>query len=279
MAEAEHDHHFGAGFDHLVDGARQCRLFVRHTPFGNNGRAGRLQARGGDLERLLDYFRRQARQQRRDDADLANRIGRDPDDRLRLGRSRHSGVTCLRRYRERDDLNGGDHLAFDHRLEQRQGGERYRLVDAVDPVDGIFVDHQHARGFGKQIAAAGKGAVGARARTGNRRGDIGGGLVLRHIAGLQPRHDDLLDAGGVERGDMRRPDQRALLEHEIALTDRVHRRRANRVVGSDRTEFHAVSFSAVIPGRGRSARTRNPEAHTVCPWFWIPGPVLRTVPE
>ena len=58
--------------------------------------------------------------------------------------------------------------------------------------------------LGKQIAAAGEGAVGAQPSPGNRCGDIGGGLVLGHIARLEPRHHDLLDAGRLERGDLGR---------------------------------------------------------------------------
>ena len=71
--------------------------------------------------------------------------------------------------------------------------------------------------------------------------DVGGSLVLRDIARLQPRHHDFLDAGGLERGDFRRADQRALLEHELALADRMHRGGADRVSDRDSTELHAAS--------------------------------------
>jgi len=46
--------------------------------------------------------------------------------------------------RERNDFYGRDHLAVDHRLERRQCRQRHRFVDAVEPVDGVFVHDQHA---------------------------------------------------------------------------------------------------------------------------------------
>ena len=151
-------------------------------------------------------------------------------------------------HRERNDLHGGDHLAFHHRLEGRQRRQRHRLVDAVEPVDGVLVEHQHAGAIREQIAAAGEGAVGAHALAFHGRSNIGGRLILRDVARLEPRDHDFLDSGCLERGHFRRPDQRALLEHEIALADRMHRGGAERIVRSDRAEFHAASaFSAFMP--------------------------------
>ena len=91
--------------------------------------------------------------------------------------------------------------------------------------------------FGEQIAAPGEGAVGAHALALDGRGDIGGGLILRHVAGFQPRHHDFLDARRLQRGHFRRPDQRALLEHEIALADRMHRGGAERIAGATGPNF------------------------------------------
>ncbi len=48
----------------------------------------------------------------------------------------------------------------------------------------VLVEHQHAGTLGEQIAAAGEGAVGAHALALNRGRDIGGGLILRHVARL-----------------------------------------------------------------------------------------------
>jgi hypothetical protein len=56
---AEHDHQLGAGFEHLVDGARERSLFVRHAALGNDAGAGRrdTRERGREARRL---FRRPA---------------------------------------------------------------------------------------------------------------------------------------------------------------------------------------------------------------------------
>ena len=111
----------------------------------------------------------------------------------------------------------------DHRLERRQRRERDRLVDAVEPVDGILVDHQHAGRFREQVGAAGEGAVDMHALPRHRLGDLSRGLVLGHVARLEPRHHDVLDAGRLQRRNLGGPDQRALLEHQRALADGVDR--------------------------------------------------------
>ncbi len=247
---AEHDHQFGARFKHLVDGARERRRLVRHAPLGNDGRASGRNARCGDLEGLLNDFRRQSGQQSRNNADLAHSIGRDANDRLGLCGFRHRLVARTAGDRERNDLHSGDHFAFHHRLECRQRGNRHRLVDTVEPVDRVLVEHQHAGRFREQIAAAGEGAVGAHALAFHGRCDVRGRLILRHVARLEPRHHDVLDAGRLQSGDFRRPDQRALLEHEIALADRMHRGSAERVAWGDRAELHAASaFSDFMRSR------------------------------
>ena len=59
------------------------------------------------------------------------------------------------------------------------------------------------------------------ARPGHRLGDLGRRLVLGHVARLEPRHHDVLDAGRLQRRNLRRADQRALLEHQRVLADGV----------------------------------------------------------
>ncbi len=118
-----------------VDGAGERRLLVRHALLGDDAGAGRRDARGGDLQRLVDHLRRQTRQQRRDDADLLDRIRRDADDRLGARRFGHRLVARGGGDGEGDDLHRRDHLAFHHRLERRQRRQRHRFVDAVEAVD------------------------------------------------------------------------------------------------------------------------------------------------
>ena len=45
---------------------------------------------------------------------------------------------------ERNQLDGGDHLAFDHRLEGGKRCERDRFIDAVDAIDRRTIHHQNA---------------------------------------------------------------------------------------------------------------------------------------
>src|SRR3974390_3746751 len=75
---AEDDHHLSAGREHLLDRTRELWLFVRHAFFYDDGRARGRDARGGDLQRLLDDLRHKAWHHGRDDADLANAIWCDP---------------------------------------------------------------------------------------------------------------------------------------------------------------------------------------------------------
>ena len=101
-----------------------------------------------------------------------------------------------------------------------------------------LLDHQHAGRFREQIGAAGEGAVDMHALPRHGLGDLGRGLVLRDVARLEPRHHDLLDAGRLQRRDLRGPDQRALLEHERALADGVDGGGALGVPRRDRAELH-----------------------------------------
>src|SRR5262249_4336858 len=95
----------------------------------------------------------------------------------------------------------------------------------------------------EQICAAGEGALHMHPLAGDRRGDLGRGRVLRHVAGLDPRHDDLGDAGGLKRGDLGLADQGAFLQDEAALADRMHSNAALSLGHWHRAELHAA-FSA-----------------------------------
>ena len=110
-------------------------------------------------------------------------IGRDPQ--RAAGGGRHGRIAQARLDPERNDLDGRDHLALDHRLESGERREGDGLVDAVDAVDRGAVDHQHAGTGGKQVGAAGEGAVDVNALARNRLRDAGGGLVLADVARLR----------------------------------------------------------------------------------------------
>ncbi len=65
----------------LVERTSERRGLVRHAPLGDDRGARRRQPLGGDPQRLLDHLVGEARQHRRDDADLADLVGRDPHQR------------------------------------------------------------------------------------------------------------------------------------------------------------------------------------------------------
>ncbi len=202
---------------------------------------------GGDFQGFLDDLRRQARQDRGHNADFADAIGRHPQQ-----RRVHAGKRRIARVlgdRERDDFHGRDHLAGDHRLVGRQRRERDRLVDAVESVDGVLVDDEHARNLREQIGAAGKGAVDMHALARDLFGDLGGRHVFGHVARFEAGHDDVLDTGCFERGDLGGADQRAFLQHQPALADRMHGGGAERVLGRDRAEFHDATLATTGSAR------------------------------
>ena len=205
---AEHDDEFGARLEHLVERLGERALLMRHAPLRDDGGARGRERALGDLQGLLDHLGRQAPAAGRDDADLAHAIRRDAHQRRRRCATRERRVARLAGDRERNDLHGRDHLAGDHRLVGRQRREGDRLVDLVEAVDRVLVDHQHAGGLGEQIGAAGEGAVDPHALARDRGRDLGRRLILRHIARLEPRHHDLGDAGGLQRRDLGLADQR-----------------------------------------------------------------------
>ena len=59
---AEHDGHFRAGLEHLIQSARERLAFMRYPALGDDRGAGRRQPVGGNLERLLDDFGGEPRQ-------------------------------------------------------------------------------------------------------------------------------------------------------------------------------------------------------------------------
>ena len=61
---------------------------VRHAALGDDAGTGRRKPLGGDLQRLLDHLGREPGQHGRDDADLADAVGRDAHQRLRRRRQR-----------------------------------------------------------------------------------------------------------------------------------------------------------------------------------------------
>ncbi len=107
--------------------------------------------------------------------------------RRRIGGGGNRGL----RHRERDDLHRRHHLArLDDRV-GRQGSERHRLVDQIEPVEPVAVDDEEALCRGEQIGAAGKGGGGRDVGAGGGGGDAVRRLVLaqhRRARGAPRRH-------------------------------------------------------------------------------------------
>ena len=244
---AEHDHQLGALAQHLLQRLGERVLLVRHAALGDDGRAGGREPLGGHAQGLLDHLVGEPGQDGGDDAHLADAIGRDLDQRRCRARHRHRRIAHRARHRKRNDLDGRDHLAGDHRLERRQRRKRHGFVDQVEAVDSLLVHHQHAGRFGKMVGAAGEGAVDPHALPRHRRCDVGGGFVFGHVAGFEPRHHDFGDAGRLQRGDLARADHRALLEHQRALADGMDGNAALRLGDRDGAEFHERLVSGFEP--------------------------------
>ncbi len=236
---AEHHHQLGALLQHFVDGLGHSALLMGHAALGDDDSAGRRQPNLGDAKRLLDHLGGEPRQQGRNDAYFLDLVRRNADERLAGDLER--GVERGLPDRERNDLHRRDHLAFDHRLERRQSRESDRLIDPVEVVNGVFVDHQDAGLFSKQVGAAGEGAIDVNALPCHRLGDLGRGTVLGDVARLEPRHHDVLDAGRLQRRNFGGADQGALLQHQRTLTDGVDRGGALGLPRRDRAELHVGS--------------------------------------
>ena len=129
-----------------------ARLLVRHAALGDDRGAGRRQPLLGDLQRLLDHLGRKARQQRRDDADLADLVGRDADERLALRRRQ-------RRLSRAASATANGMIFTVAIISPATTGLKAGSVANVIASSmrlsrsiGVLVDHQHAGALGEQIA-------------------------------------------------------------------------------------------------------------------------------
>ena len=126
---AEHDHHSAPSVSTCSIACASAALLMRHAALGNDLGACGLEPLRRHLQRLVDHLGRKPRQQRRDDADLADAIGRDTDQRLRLSGNRKRSIALCHADSERNDLHGRDHFAFDDRLVGRQRCKGDRFID------------------------------------------------------------------------------------------------------------------------------------------------------
>ena len=188
---AVHQHQLGPGLDGGGDERREIGGCVVAALLGGERRAERRQTLFGDAARLVENAFLQPRQPRLDQRDPPRREGRDPQQRPAFGRERGGARDRVLGHGERDDFDRRDHLARLDDREGRQGAERHRLVDQVEPVEPVAVEHQEAARLGVQIGASGKGRRRRDIRAGDDGGDAVGGLVLAQIARIEPRRDDI----------------------------------------------------------------------------------------
>ena len=180
---AEHDHQFHTARQHRIERSGERRGLVRDAAFRDDLGTGRREPVLRDPEGLFDHLVGEARQHRRDDADMADPVGRDAHQGLARAR-RKRRVARRRADRERNDFYGRDHLVGHNRRKSVEGRERDIGIDRVEAVDTGAIDHDDAGGFGEQIGAPRKGAIDPHTLARDRARQFRGGDILGNIARL-----------------------------------------------------------------------------------------------
>ena len=163
--------------------------------------------------------------------------GRDPYRRLRT-EAFQAAFEHLAGYRERNDLDGGEHLVRAHRPRPGHRGDGQRLVHGVEPLYGGLFDQTEAIGFGKDVAATGEWCAhaGPGTRQSMRRGL--GRLVLGHVVFVDSGSGDLVDSRPDQCFHVRTAQNAALLELASPDLDPVREHDTGRVRGAEPAEPH-----------------------------------------
>ncbi len=245
----EHDQQLGPLVQHLLDRLGERTPLMGDPTLRDDERAGGSKPFPGHMQGLLDDLRGEPRQQRGDDPDFADAVGRNPDERTKSLGDTEGGVALPTGHRERNDLDGRDHLARDNRFERSQCRERDRLMDTIETIDRGLVDHQHAGRLREQIGPPGESTINSHPITGHGHRDLGGSRVFRYVVLLDTRYHDLVNAGSLERGDLALPDQRTFLQNHAMLAYRMHRDATLGLADRHRAEFHDA-FSSIFSAAG-----------------------------
>ncbi len=247
----EYQHQFSAQREQFFNCGRKCGFVMRHPAFGNDTRAGRRETLFRHVQRLLDHLWCETRQQRGDNADAL-----DPE-RLHphspCTDSGHSSIAQLGFDAERNDLDGGNHLTRNHRLEGRQRRKGDRFIDPIDAIDGIAVHHQYTGFRREQVGASGERTLDVDAVARHRRGNARCRFVLRDVVLVETRDHDFLDACLLQRCHLGEADDGAFFKHKRALTYGVNRNAAESIFRFNGTEFHAADF--VLSGVSAGSRS------------------------
>ena len=200
-------------------------------------------------------------------------IGGDLDQGRRLGRDLDAALEHRALDRERDDLDGRDHLLGERRLEGGKRRDRDRLIDQVQPVDPSPVQDQKPGLLGEQVDPARKRLVDPQMRPGRGLGEQARGLVLVHVVGPEPGGDHGSDAGRGQRREVVRRQPPALAERELSGLDRMGEDRALGLGQRQIAEPHAAGSSrstwviSAITESATSAGLTAPIARPAGPWI------------
>ena len=153
----------------------------------------------------------------------------------------------------------------------------------VQGVDGRGGHAQQAGAVGDQVHTAGPGAGAVQAGGEQGVGEAGGGLVLGHVAGLEPGGDDGVAAGGAEGVDGGGVEGRALLQHQAGKAVGVGEDGAQRLVERGGAEDQAgclrtatswaMMLSAISPAV--TAPMSRPTGPRMRARAWSPWPMAR----
>ncbi len=269
---ADDEHHLRCRREHLAEHAGERSLAVLAAFFRAQAAAEALEAPADDPCRLVQHRVPAARKPRLHQGHLQGPKRRHPQRRL-LARQDRLGLREARAvHRERDDLDGCQQLAPRDPGKGRQACHGHGLVDAVHGVQPCGIDDHQPVSPGEQVAAAGEGGSGADTVAGQRRCEPGGGLVLAHVVGLEPRHHHLGVAGVFERRHVRGAQDPALLEDGVGDPQAVGQNRAGAGVDGNGAEPHGAAPRrriAVICARievAISPGDRAPMSRPTGPW-------------
>ena len=227
----------------LAHGLRYLRAVVGAADLGGERAVELGEARrdgaGGGIEHALAH----PRQAGLDQADRARLERREPQHRAAVPRDPDAAIDDGARGGEGDHLDRRHHLA---RLDQRvgrHGAERHGLVEKVEPVHPLAVDHREAVPFGEDVAAPSEGIAERQPRPADRAGDGLRRLVLAHVVSLQPGAGDALDLCALQHPDVVCREHAALLEGAARQAHAVGEDEPFRVRDRHVAEDHGTSVT------------------------------------
>ena len=233
-------HDPGAGVERVSDGPRDGAGIMVAARVADDASPERLDARAQHSGGLLEHRLLRRREPGLDDGGRHRLERPDPDCRLRA-EAGEGAIEHRTRDRERDHLDGREHLALAHRPRRRQRGDGQRFVHRVEPIDVRRGGDEQAVDRREQVAASGerRSDPHSASRESLRRGLRG--LVLGHVAGVEPRSDHGLASLALQQLDVRGAQHAPLPERPAAGPHGVREHGAGRIGDIDPAEPHAAT--------------------------------------